>query len=279
MTTCEALIASSEGRPSDATARLIAVDGRGPVRQRPLLFVHGIYHGAWCFLEHFVPYFAARGHACYALTLRGHDGRGRIRHSRADYLADMRLALESIRPAPLLVGHSLGGMLAQELVAEGTVEDAVLLATPTPGALLRRAFIETFRHPEVLAGAWAHLDMQRAYHSEVLVREGFFAKDLPYPALRRHLARLRAVSYGTWSLLRTLLAPISRPDARARRRVLVVGGADDPTCTPAVQAKIARIYGTTPTIVAGVSHDLMLDTKWRDAADAIASWMAGHARA
>ena len=27
----------------------------------PLVFVHGSYHAAWCFAEHFMPYFAERG--------------------------------------------------------------------------------------------------------------------------------------------------------------------------------------------------------------------------
>jgi hypothetical protein len=57
-----------------------------------------------------------------------------------------------------------------------------------------------------------------------------------------------------------------------------VGGVDDPTCTPSVQAKIARWYETTPIIVGGVSHDLMLDARWCDAADVIASWISSHPR-
>ena len=37
----------------------------------PLVFIHGSYHAAWCWAEHFLPYFAQRGHDCYALSLRG----------------------------------------------------------------------------------------------------------------------------------------------------------------------------------------------------------------
>jgi pimeloyl-ACP methyl ester carboxylesterase len=32
----------------------------------PLLFVHGARHGAWCWDEHFLDFFADRGYACYA---------------------------------------------------------------------------------------------------------------------------------------------------------------------------------------------------------------------
>jgi pimeloyl-ACP methyl ester carboxylesterase len=57
------------------------------VTQRsPILFVHGAWHGAWCW-ENFLPYFADRGYGAYAVSLRGHgasQGRDRIRwHSAA----------------------------------------------------------------------------------------------------------------------------------------------------------------------------------------------------
>ncbi len=37
-------------------------------RPTPLLFVHG----AWCWAEHFLPYFSAKGYECHALSLWGH---------------------------------------------------------------------------------------------------------------------------------------------------------------------------------------------------------------
>jgi hypothetical protein len=39
--------------------------------KQPILFVHGSFHSAWCFSEHFMPYFSQRGHDCYAISLRG----------------------------------------------------------------------------------------------------------------------------------------------------------------------------------------------------------------
>jgi pimeloyl-ACP methyl ester carboxylesterase len=42
-----------------------------PSQRPPLCFVHGSYHAAWCWAEHFLPYFAARGYDAYALSLRG----------------------------------------------------------------------------------------------------------------------------------------------------------------------------------------------------------------
>ena len=41
---------------------------------RPLLFVHGAFAGAWCWAEHFLPYFAKQGFRACALSLSGHGG-------------------------------------------------------------------------------------------------------------------------------------------------------------------------------------------------------------
>jgi alpha-beta hydrolase superfamily lysophospholipase len=42
----------------------------GSARRAPILFVHGSYHSAWCYAEHFMPYFAALGYDAYAVSLR-----------------------------------------------------------------------------------------------------------------------------------------------------------------------------------------------------------------
>jgi len=59
----------------------------------PILFVHGAWHGAWCWAEHFLPHFAERGYSAHALSLRGHGasaGRAQLRRTRiADYVADV----------------------------------------------------------------------------------------------------------------------------------------------------------------------------------------------
>ena len=33
--------------------------------------MHGSFHSAWCFAEHFMPFFTRQGHDCYAVSLRG----------------------------------------------------------------------------------------------------------------------------------------------------------------------------------------------------------------
>lgn len=37
----------------------------------PLVFVHGSYHAAWCWAEHWLPFFSNCGFDCYAISLLG----------------------------------------------------------------------------------------------------------------------------------------------------------------------------------------------------------------
>lgn len=37
----------------------------------PLVFVHGSFHAAWCWAEHWLPFFSQNGYDCYALSLLG----------------------------------------------------------------------------------------------------------------------------------------------------------------------------------------------------------------
>lgn len=42
----------------------------GAGERPPLVFVHGSFHAAWCWAEHWLPFFSRAGFPCYALSLR-----------------------------------------------------------------------------------------------------------------------------------------------------------------------------------------------------------------
>lgn len=89
------------------------------VRSTPILFVHGMWHAAWCWSEHFLPYFARHGYVSHALTLRGHggsEGWERLRWtSLAEYVSDVEQVVGHIGRPPVLVGHSMGGGYSPEV--------------------------------------------------------------------------------------------------------------------------------------------------------------------
>src|SRR3954469_9427392 len=84
----------------------------------PLLFVHGAWHGAWCWDEHFLDFFADKGYRALAVSLRGHGGSPTSRPLRscsiADYVDDVRSVAEKLPTPPMVIGHSMGGLVVQK---------------------------------------------------------------------------------------------------------------------------------------------------------------------
>ncbi len=117
----------------------------------PILFIHGAWHGAWCWAEHFLPYFAERGYTAHALSLRGHGasaGRERLRWSSiADYASDVAQVASQLPKPPILIGHSMGGLIVQKYLEKHPATAAVLLASVPAGGIIKTVLRIAARHP------------------------------------------------------------------------------------------------------------------------------------
>ena len=105
---------------------------------KTIVMVHGANCGGWCFDE-FRKVFEKRGFTCHAPDLIGHGadketGRGTLASlGMADYRAQMTTFVEALPEQPVLLGHSMGAVIAQQLAADGLAEKLVL-ASPAPRA-------------------------------------------------------------------------------------------------------------------------------------------------
>jgi pimeloyl-ACP methyl ester carboxylesterase len=83
-----------------------------------LLFVHGTWHAAWCWDEHFLDFFADKGYRAVALSLRGHGASSLSKPlkscSIADYLDDVHAVVGKLGSPPVLIGHSVGGFIVHK---------------------------------------------------------------------------------------------------------------------------------------------------------------------
>jgi len=101
-----------------------------------VVMIHGAFCGPWAF-EHWRKPFEARGYKLHLPTLRFHDcGRNPPAAlgttSLLDYAADLEHLLDDIDAPAILVGHSMGGLLAQMLAAKRKVAACILLAPSAP---------------------------------------------------------------------------------------------------------------------------------------------------
>jgi pimeloyl-ACP methyl ester carboxylesterase len=117
-------------------------------KRPPLLFVHGAYSGSWMWSK-YIPHFINNGWKCYAMNLRSHY-KSRVldltKVSFHDYLEDIKEVVKVITAeggeAPILIGHSMSGILGQKLAE--TVELAGLI--PLDSSISKEVYdIEPFQ--------------------------------------------------------------------------------------------------------------------------------------
>ena len=167
-------------------------------RRAPLLFVHGAFIGAWCWDEHFLPYFAARGHDAWAVDLRGHGEQAVVSDfaSLDDYVADVLLAIEQIGAPPVLIGHSMGAVVVQRAVRRAQVRALSLLAPVPPQGLLGSSFLLAAKNPEIFNEFNKIQVSDTLTASPELLRRAIFSPQLPaadvQPAFAAHATRVAA---------------------------------------------------------------------------------------
>jgi pimeloyl-ACP methyl ester carboxylesterase len=232
----------------------------------PLLFVHGAWLGAWCWREHWMPDAAARGWRTYAVSLRGHGGSetparfdlATLRH----YQHDVLQAITALPAPPVLVGHSMGGLVVQGVLERYRSAPAGVLVASGPPAHGGAVVPSLLRH-------------DRAALGRALL--GLDPKPKPAPVYgpamdpaeaRRHLDRMGAES---WLATQQLVLPRRVPDVRAP--LLVVGGEHDRLVPPHAVVRTARTYGTRAHLFRGMGHQLMLEPDWKAVLDLVLGWL------
>lgn len=241
----------------------------------PILFVHGANCAAWVWEEYLLPDLAARGFEVHAVSLRGH-GRSEGRHllpwvSLSDYVVDLVATVAHIGRPPVLVGHSMGGMVVQKYLERGGAAGAILMASVPPEGLWMTSTDLLLRDP-VLFGEVACLQtigpwMPAAYP---IIRKVLFSPGMPEERVRAYFKRWQPESG------RVVMDMIGFDLPRGRHAqvpMLVLGAADDVFIPQNLVETTARHYGAPLEIVPDMAHAMMLEPGWRRVADTVADWV------
>mmetsp|Transcript_21366 Transcript_21366/g.38618 ORF Transcript_21366/g.38618 Transcript_21366/m.38618 type:complete len:420 (-) Transcript_21366:93-1352(-) len=167
----------------------------------PLVFIHGSFHAAWCWAEHYMPYFMNRGYFVAALSLRGTGGtfagEGIKKVKIAEHVQDIEALLKYIscqegfvktgnnendkkNNKPIIIAHSFGGLGVMKYlekdptVATQTLGGIILMCSVPPSGngkmtmrFLKRSLVDSWK---ITAG----LAMKKCIQNESLARELFF---------------------------------------------------------------------------------------------------------
>lgn len=246
-----------------------------PVCTSPIVLVHGAFTGAWCWNEHFLTYFADQGFETISFSLRGHGGSGgrRLRSlaSIDDYVEDLETVVDTLGQKPILIGHSMGGYVVQKYLETHTAKAAILMSSvPPEGLLLSNAMI-AFSQPDLFAVMfWLQALGPHTFLRDRLGR-AMLSPDVAEDEGMIYFGRLETESQRALTdmfganpifLTREQLPP-----------TLVMGSTGDQIIPSELVHRTAAHYGADCLVLDGISHSMMLDTKWQVTADSILDWL------
>ncbi|MBM9502099.1 alpha/beta hydrolase [Leptospira sp. 201903071] len=244
----------------------------------PILFVHGAWHGGWCWNENFVPYFQKAGYEVYTLDLRGHGKSLSIGSFRwtsiGNYVQDVRKVLAQLPESTVLVGHSMGGLVVQKILETAHIPKAVLLASVPPYGVFRITLELLLKHPIRFLRVLGTLSLFPLVEDPKLSQELFFSKLLSDTKAFHYASRLQDESFFAFLGMLVLSLPKTK---KIKTPLLVIGGEKDRFFPPWEVTLTAKTYGVEPEIFPNMGHNLMLDEGWENVAKRIDSYLSPEA--
>lgn len=251
---------------------MLEVIEKGSRTAQPLLFVHGGWHGAWCW-ENFLDYFADAGYRAVAVSLRGHGaspGPASLRWcAMSDYLADIATVVDTLGGQPVLIGHSLGGFAVQRFLETRRAPAAVLVGSVPPKGFFKLAMRVWRRHPLIALRAFTGGTLLEFVDTPAMARDYLFCAQTPDDVVEA--CRSQA---GPESLRAAALDPMIRRvrTGLVTTPMLVLGAEHDGFVSTAEVRMTADAYRTEPEFFA-MGHNMMLEPGWPEVATRIHDWL------
>ncbi|MCY6382120.1 alpha/beta hydrolase [Hoeflea prorocentri] len=250
-----------------------------------VVLIHGAFAGPWC-MDNYQRFFEERGWTCHVPALRFHDGDPKAEPDPAfadtgimDYSKDIAAFVKTLDSPPVIIGHAVAAIVAQQVAAQGLARGLVLInPNATWGMLpetdderaIARAFMEQgpfWKAPvrvefDLMAPfAWNRLD-------EKTQRETF---EKLGPESGRVMFEMFFWMFDDNRAIAVDFDKVSCP-------VMVVCGKDDRAVRPAVGRQIAGRYGAKGTyhLAPDHAHFLFMEPGWETVAGSVSDWMEKH---
>ncbi len=251
------------------------------MRQK-IVMIHGMW-GTGDYWQKYRRFFEEKGYECHTPTLRYHDmepmGQPDPRlgiTSLRDYAEDLEALIRGLSDTPILMGHSMGGLLAQILAGRGLAEKLVLLTSAPPAGInaLKYSTLKSFREQLMTWEFWrkAHrLSFDLAVYSMLHLLPPEEQKAV-YSRLVYESGRA-AAEIGFWLFD---FKGAAKVDAnKVTCPVLVVSGAEDRITPASVSKKIAQKYRDVATYhkFERHAHWVVGEPGWEDVATFVYEWL------
>jgi pimeloyl-ACP methyl ester carboxylesterase len=241
-----------------------------PLANPPILFLHGVF-GTPSLLAPWTNFLESAGYTVHAPALPGReptDDAVLARTGIGECFAAALDAYDRIGEPAIVIGHSMGGLLAQKIAAARSPLAAVLLAPVPPGVLWPR--LRALPHlvpimPRILAGK-AFLPSARTMREVPLNTLPAAEQEELIPRLVRDSGRVfRELCMGAAST-KVRAADVTCP-------VLCVSAGSDQNVAPWISRRIARRYGAEWQDHLGKPHWIIAQSALDDVAPPVLEWL------
>ncbi|HWY62812.1 MAG TPA: alpha/beta hydrolase [Rhizomicrobium sp.] len=267
-------------KPPDGAKQIKPPDSaKQKSKKAPVVMIHGAFAGPWSWDE-FAAKFRDAGYKVHAPSLRHHDGEkppaSLGQTSLTDYADDLETLLEELDAPPILIGHSMGGLLAQMLAARCDVRALVLLAPSAPWGVPPSTLFEIASAQSMLlnVGFWNSVlkpDQHIAGRNSLdrlpqARRDALFARFVPESGR----AAFEIMHWGL-DMRRASEVDASKVDCP----LLLIAGGEDRVNPPGTVERIAALYGGRAQYekFSGMSHWLVAEPGWDKVAARALEWL------
>jgi pimeloyl-ACP methyl ester carboxylesterase len=246
----------------------------------PVILVHGAFCGGWAF-DAFKKPFEAAGHKCLTPDLPGHaKGQAVAGLSMTDYARAIADLIRACDTPPVLVGHSLGGLVAQMAAVRAPVSSLILLAPSPPWGVSSGSMEEAAAGMGLLSlGAyWA-----QAVAPDDDISSAFSLDRLNKTERKKILGRMVPESgRALWETFHWWLDPMmttSVPFGHIKAPVMAVSGTGDNIHPPMSVRGTAERLGGEFHLYPDMSHWLINGPGSQAIAEDCVAWVANPTRA
>jgi pimeloyl-ACP methyl ester carboxylesterase len=249
---------------------------------KTIVMIHGMW-GSGEYWENYAKHFETRGYHCVRPTLRFHDMNLKETPdpqlgttSLLDYAADLEKEIRALKEVPILMGHSMGGLLAQILGSRGLAKALVLLSPASPAGImaLKLSVIRSFWSSLMRWGFWKK-PIRQKFEEAVYSMLHLLPREEQKKAFGRFVYESgRAASeIGFWLFDRRKAAAVD--ESKVTCPVLIIGASEDRITPISVVRQVAEKYHGVATYkeFAGHAHWVVGEPGWEEIAEFVSEWL------
>jgi len=247
-----------------------------------IFMIHGMTAGGWIW-ENYQKFFENKNYTCITPTLRHHEGDPKATPDPAlgttsilDYVEDLEKDIHKLETRPIIMDHSMGGLIAQILGGKGLASALVLLSPAPPAGI-------SIFHWSLLKGPWP--SMIRFGFWKKPVRQSY--KELKYSVLNRTPEKEGKALYdrlgyesgravweiGFWRFDSKIATRVNESNITCP--VLVIAGSQDRVIHSSIANKVAKKYESVATYeeFPDHAHNILWEPGWAKVAEHAHGWI------